>query len=178
MAEKEYSFGFIGCGNMGGTLAAAVAASGTGSLAIADHSVEKAESAAKRLGADVLSNEEIIARCKMIFLGVKPQVLPSVLEDAARHTAGGRHVLVSMAAGVAIKSIEAYVGEDTPIIRIMPNTPAAVGAGTVLYCKNDAATDADVAAFTAAMVPAIWPSRPMQASVMPKKSSRMHISDV
>ena len=47
----------------------------------------------------------------------------------------GRFILCSMAAGLSIARIQEMAGEDYPVIRIMPNTPASVGAGMIQYCS-------------------------------------------
>ena len=74
------TFGFICIGNMGGALARAVCKKvGSADVMIADHSAEKAEAFAAETGAVLSDNESIAATCKYIFLGVKPQVLPSLL---------------------------------------------------------------------------------------------------
>jgi pyrroline-5-carboxylate reductase len=63
----------------------------------------------------------------------------------------GRTVLVSMAAGTSIASIEAIVGTSLPIIRIMPNTPVSVGEGMVLYACNALVTEEEKATFVGAL---------------------------
>lgn len=135
------TIGFIGVGNMGGALAAAVAKSGE-ALLLADRDTAKATALAETLGAAAADNADIAAACDYIFLGVKPQVLPVLLEElkptlAARKTAP---VLVSMAAGFATARITAGLGAAYPLIRIMPNTPAAVGEGMILYTAVNAVT--------------------------------------
>ena len=48
-----------------------------------------------------------------------------------------RFVLCSMAAGLSIARIQEMAGEDFPVIRIMPNTPASVGEGMIQYCSSN-----------------------------------------
>ena len=60
-------------------------------------------------------------------------------------------VLVSMAAGVCIADIQKMVGGNYPVIRIMPNIPASVGQGVILFDTTDNVADNDVAAFETAM---------------------------
>lgn len=129
--------GFIGCGNMGGALARAAAKSAS-DLYLADHMREKAGQLAQSLGASVADNETIASQCDYIFLGVKPQVLPELLADIAPvlKARQGRFVLVSMAAGVQTARIRALLEEEYPLIRIMPNTPASVGGGMILYALS------------------------------------------
>lgn len=144
--------GFIGCGNMGGTLAAAAAKTEL-AVFVSDASEEKAAAFAREHGATPLSNRELAATCDVIFLGVKPQVLAAVL-DGIKDTLESRtdrFLLVSMAAGVDLKTLASLSGGVYPTIRMMPNTPACVGEGMILYTPNASANEEDIALFLAAM---------------------------
>ena len=116
---------------MGGTLAAAVAKSVSDKIAVADFDASKTAEISAKTGANIHSNEEIAANCRYIFLGVKPQVLPSLIKQIAPvlEKRTDRFTLVSMAAGVSISAVTELFGKEYPIIRIMPNTPASVGKG-------------------------------------------------
>lgn len=130
--------GFIGAGNMGGALARA-AARGGNAVCLYDKDAGKAQALAQAIGATVTASApELAESCEIVMLGVKPNILPAVAEEIK--TAAKRCVIVSMAAGVSIAKIEGMLGEECPIIRIMPNTPVAVGRGTVLCCANAAAS--------------------------------------
>lgn len=134
-------FGFIGTGNMGGALArAAVRALGPGQVLLADHNTRLAESLAAELGCNAVTNREIVARCGVIFLGVKPQFLKGMLADLAPALKEKNEpfLLVSMAAGVSMADVLAMAGGNYPLIRIMPNTPASVGCGMILYDSTEA----------------------------------------
>ena len=133
-------FGFIGVGNMGGALARAAAAKLPGSsIMLANRSREKAEKLAAELGAAVSDNLSIAAEADYIFLGVKPQILPGVLAELAPVLAGRESpfVLVSMAAGTSIEKVQQLSGVKWPVIRIMPNTPASIGKGMILYAPGE-----------------------------------------
>jgi len=127
------TYGFIGCGNMGGTLAVAVAKS-VSQMAVADLSTETMQKIATQTGAQTADNARIAAEATHIVLGVKPQVLPIVLAELAPilQKRTDRFIVISMAAGVAMQSITAVLG-NVPLIRIMPNMPASVGAGMIVY---------------------------------------------
>lgn len=138
------SVGFIGTGNMGGALARAAAKSGLAKeLLLANRSPEKAERLAGELGGQSVSNQEAAARADILFLGVKPQMLEGLLEEirAALDARRERQLIVSMIAGKDLWTLGRLLGEDTPIIRIMPNIPVAVGAGVTLFCCSDAVTE-------------------------------------
>ena len=126
----EYTFGLIGSGNMGGAIAHAVSQTTKAGI-LADHNPQRAQSLAEELGFAHGTNEVVAQNSQYLFLGVKPHLMGAMLADiqsvlAARQDA---FVLVTMAAGLAIEQIQR--------IRIMPNTPVAVGQGVVLYHASE-----------------------------------------
>ncbi len=132
------NIGFIGVGNMGGALARAAALSGH-TILLTDKDMTKANSLARELGAKALSAEDIIASADLVFLGVKPQMLASVAAELAPALSarGDDLCIVSFLAGVSLASLAEALGRR-PIIRMMPNTPASVGEGVVVYAAGDA----------------------------------------
>lgn len=137
------AIGFIGCGNMGGALATAVAkAYDTRSIYLSEKDNKKSLALAEKTGCRPSDNREIAEFCDLIFLGVKPQVMPSLLDSistalAERTKRNNRFVLVSMAAGISTDSICEMARGKYPVIRIMPNIPVSVGEGMILYCANE-----------------------------------------
>ena len=81
----------------------------------------------------------------MVFLGVKPQKMPELLDEIAPVLAArnDRFVLVTMAAGLTSDRVAQMAGGSFPVLRIMPNTPALVGQGVIPYCGNAQATQTD-----------------------------------
>ena len=135
---------------MGGALAGAAALKvPSSSMLLANRSREKAEKLAEELGAAVSDNLSIAARADYIFLGVKPQMLPGVLAQLAPVLAGRGEpfVLVSMAAGTSIEKVQQLSGIKWPVIRIMPNTPASIGRGMILYAPGPGVTEAQLEEF-------------------------------
>jgi len=116
-----------------------------------DAEAEKAQAAAASIGktAKVLSsNIEAAQKCDFIFLAVKPQVLSIVLAEIApvikkRQSESNAPVLVSMAAGWSIEKIQSSIGEKTPVVRIMPNTPALIGKGMIVMSCSQEVSDAN-----------------------------------
>ena len=148
------TFGFIGAGNMGGALARAAAkAVEPKAITLADAMAEKAEALAAQLGCSCGTTAQVAESCKFIFLGVKPQVMGMMLGDIAPILAARQDdfVLVSMAAGVAIADIRKMAGGNYPVIRIMPNIPASVGGGVILFDTTDNVSTEAVEAFRNAM---------------------------
>lgn len=140
----KYLAGFIGSGNMGSALAIAASKSiDPNKIAVSDHSMKKAEALADNIGAVAACNADIIMESKYIFLGVKPQMLKKLFKEIAPLLASRTDdfVLVTMAAGTSIEQITEYAGKSYPTIRIMPNTPASIGRGIILYTSNESVKD-------------------------------------
>ena len=136
------TIGFIGCGNMGSALARAVQKEGR-TILLSNRTSAKAEALAEEIGGTPSDNRSIAAQCDMIFLGVKPQMMASMLQGIAPVLKEriSPVVLVTMAAGLSTDSIQRMVELPCPVIRIMPNTPASIGAGMILYCQSGVTLD-------------------------------------
>ncbi len=155
MTEKgkimnQFTFGFIGCGNMGGALAlAASKALSAERLAVCDTDSAKTEPFAKNGQATVASLSVVALNSRYIFLAVKPQAMEALFEALSPMLRKRTEpfVLVSMAAGVSIQRIEALAGVPCPIIRIMPNTPVSVGTGMILYDANERTSEEEIKGF-------------------------------
>ena len=150
-----YTFGFIGAGNMGGALARAACRWRPEQVVLTDRTLDKAVALAEELDCDIAMDNAAVAReAKFIFLGVKPQMMGDMLAALAPtlEERGGGYVLVSMAAGLTIARLEEMLGFEAPILRIMPNTPAVIGEGMILYTANGRVAAADVEEFCDKMV--------------------------
>ncbi len=148
------TFGFIGTGNMGSALARCVAKTvASENMLLTDSYAPVAEKLAQELGCKAVSADTVAAEADFIFLGVKPQVMETMLTAIAPVLArrNDRFVLVSMAAGVKIADIQKMAGGDYPVIRIMPNIPVSVGGGVILYDTTQNVPKEAVEAFRNAM---------------------------
>lgn len=149
------SIGLIGTGNMGAALARAVCKStGPEAVLLSNRTRSKAEALAAELGCAVGDNDQA-ARRRFIFLGVKPQMMADVLAGVAPvlRARGDRFILVTMAAGLSCARVRELAGVGCPVIRVMPNTPAAIGRGVLQYCALDA-TGEELSEFRALLAPA------------------------
>lgn len=144
-------YGFIGCGNMGGAIARAMS-SKTKDIAVSDRS-GKAKALTAELGISYWDVEKIAQECDRIFLAVKPHMMAEVLKPLQKILKQKKPLLITMAAGLEIQKIEEFAGGDLPVIRIMPNTPTAVGKGVIPYCANDRVSGEMLADWLADMAP-------------------------
>lgn len=136
--------GFIGTGNMGGALVrAACKAYDPANIWIANRTEEKSKALAEETGCLVSTPEEIAKTCDFVFLGVKPQGMEALLSALMPAFAErkDKFILVSMAAGLEIATLQAMAGGKYPVIRMMPNTPVAVGEGVILYDCSQGVTE-------------------------------------
>lgn len=88
-------------------------------------------------------NEPLPDDPALVLLAVKPQMMNEALPRVT-NLGGGKTVVLSIAAGVTLAAFEAVFGPSTPIIRAMPNTPAAVQRGITALIGNRAAREKDV----------------------------------
>lgn len=137
---SEVKFGFIGTGNMGAALARALRKTVPGhEVLLSNRTAVKAQTLAAELNCRAADNKTVAGQAKYVFLGVKPQMMQEML-DGIKETLSARtdrFVLVTMAAGIKIDSINEMLGAKYPVIRIMPNTPVAIGEGVVLYSASE-----------------------------------------
>ena len=132
--------GFIGAGNMGSALAKAAILANGATVYLYDKDESKAKSVASEIGAELASASYIAGECDYVFFAVKPNIIKGALSGLEPTLKKNKSaVVISMAAGVAISALEEV--SESPIIRIMPNTPAAVKHGMILWCKNEKVSD-------------------------------------
>lgn len=131
------NIGFIGCGNMGGALALAVSEFPSAKLYLCDTDISKAAALQLATGGELSGIHELPEKCDFIFLGVKPMGIGAVLTSISDAlTKKPDCTIISMAAGVTIEKLESFLKVKSPIIRILPNTPVAVGCGMTLFSAN------------------------------------------
>ena len=138
--------GFIGLGNMGGSLARLVSQDERfrSELLLANRSRNKAEKIAAEVGGQPVSNEEVFSRAEVIFLGIKPAQFADLLAEYQEILEKRESLLlVSMAAGLPLKTLKKLVPSHHRWIRIMPNTPVAVGEGVITYSLSQQANQVD-----------------------------------
>ncbi|MET2010556.1 pyrroline-5-carboxylate reductase [Microbacterium chocolatum] len=161
MADSLPSIAILGAGSMGGAILQGLLASGRASrVVVTNRTRAKADAladAAATASADLESialetdpdgNARAAASADIVLIGVKPGMVPGLLDEIAPHLRPGARV-VSLAAGVTIATFEAHLPSGAVVLRSMPNTPAVVGKAVTGLAPGSSATPADVASVRA-----------------------------
>ena len=136
---NDASLTFIGGGNMADSLVGGLIADGwdPARIRVADTDPGQRERmAARHQVATSPDNIQAITDADVVLIAVKPQVMAGVAQSIAAAVAQQRPLVISIAAGIRERTLRAWLGEDTAIVRAMPNTPALVQSGaTGLYAN-------------------------------------------
>lgn len=162
MTDKGMAVGVIGAGNMGEAIIAAMVKTGirsAGDIMVCDIAQDRTQLLNETYGVAIVENNSyLIAQCDTVLIAVKPQQLTRVLTEALDtvdlSAFSGRKCFVSIAAGITIERLESIIYGQLqeadrarfPIVRVMPNTPSLVLAGTAGISGNPYAGPDDVAA--------------------------------
>ncbi len=143
---SKLTIGFLGAGKMATALAKGFihAKLITPRQIIASDPLPAATAAfTKEVGAKTTaSNVEVAQFADVLILAVKPDQVPGVLADIRDHFTE-QHLLISIAAGVPIAKMEVGLGPNPRVVRVMPNTPALVGASASAYALGKSARPED-----------------------------------
>lgn len=113
-----------------------------GQMIATDPSPEQRAAVAARFGIEVASdNIAAVATAQVVILAVKPQVLKAVALELAPALVH-QPLLLSIAAGIELDSLAAWLGPELPLVRCMPNTPALVQTGAAALCGNSRVSEA------------------------------------
>ena len=159
---SSIKIGFIGGGNMARSLIGGLIANGAcgNNIAVSEPEVTLREQLAKDFGVNAHAGNASAAKgADVIVFAVKPQILQKVLTPLANLIAEAQPLLISVAAGVTASSIERWIGGHAALIRVMPNTPALIGAGiSALYANHNVGDDQRALAenIVAAVGKAVW----------------------
>jgi pyrroline-5-carboxylate reductase len=142
--------GVIGCGKMGTALVEGAIRSGAVAAAdvIGVDPVQGArEQFANSTGAAVANEISALGAMDVILLCTKPHDVAAALREASTAIHGKPLLVISIAAGITLDTLEMTADENLRVIRTMPNTPALVGKGAAGFCLGSRATreDADFA---------------------------------
>jgi len=132
----------IGGGMLGGTVLAGLLRSGlpADEVVVAEKREERADELRAAHGVRVLPIAAAVADADTVLLVVKPQDMGATLEQVAPALSPGA-VVVSLAAGITCAFIEERLPDGTPVVRVMPNTPAQVGQGMAAVSRGSHCDD-------------------------------------
>ncbi|XP_056131771.1 pyrroline-5-carboxylate reductase 3 isoform X4 [Lampris incognitus] len=142
--DSQLRIGFIGAGNMAYGIAKGILCGDV----LPIHIKVSAPSSRnfgrfQELGIAVThSNSELVCGSDLIFVAVKPHLIPDVLREIAHHVTQ-KHIIVSIAAGVTLATLEELLPENSVIIRLMPNLPCLLQEGAVLFSRGSQAKPED-----------------------------------
>jgi len=144
--STRLTIGFLGAGRMATALAKGLVHAKLvhANRIIASDPLDAARSAfAKEAGVrTTASNLEVAQSAHVLVLAVKPDQVAGVLKEI-RSAVTEKHLVCSIAAGVTLAKLEGGLGEGARVIRVMPNTPALVGASATAYALGTHATAED-----------------------------------
>lgn len=148
MTSTSLRIGFLGTGKMATAMARGFVSKGIPGSQVyaANPNAASIQAFQDEVSADVVgaaSLTEWIDQVDILFLAVKPHVMPQVLAEIADRIPN-RVLVVSVAAGLSVQQLEGWLPDDSRVIRVMPNTPCLVGKGASGVSKGSRATDADL----------------------------------
>ena len=135
----------IGCGAMGGAILSGCLAKKLWKkeeVILKEHSLEASKEKAAHYGVSFSTDGKEAAEADLVILAVKPNIIPSVLQDISRYHPSR---VLSIAAAVTLETLEKALPEGTEVIRVMPNTPASVGEGMAAIAPGKLASTAFIA---------------------------------
>lgn len=153
---------FIGAGNMASSIIGGLIAKGFSpqSITASDPFEPSRQQLHQTTGVSVSDdNLNAIEGADILVLAVKPQMMKKVLEDLAPAIQTLKPLIISIAAGIEIASMNTWLGGGQAIVRCMPNTPALVQAGaTALYANStvNTAQRAQADTILSAVGSALW----------------------
>ncbi|WP_346844787.1 pyrroline-5-carboxylate reductase [uncultured Rothia sp.] len=152
MSEKIITF--IGTGSMNGAIASGLLASGfpAEGLRATVNSAESAQKLSEKLGegssdVEVFSaeessdaNQKAVKGASAVLIGVKPYAVLEILESI-KDALDEQTLVISVAAGVPLASMQKILGDQQPVIRCMPNTPSRVGKGVLAVSSGESVSE-------------------------------------
>jgi len=140
---KQLTIGFIGAGNMASAMIGGLVGTEiTGDqVSVFDPSADNMQRLSNEFGVHACaSNDELVSKSDVLLLAIKPQVMQSVLTPLESAFTKKKPLIISIAAGIPCEHINNWLNHEHAIVRVMPNTPALVGAGASGLYANESVT--------------------------------------
>lgn len=138
---KKRGLVLLGCGKMGSAMLEGWLRQGLSASSVWVHDPYPSDWLKGLTGLNL--NSALPEKPAIVLIAVKPQMMAEALPELAA-LGNGDTLFLSVAAGTPIASYEAMLGEKTPVIRAMPNTPAAISRGITAICGNAHANSAQM----------------------------------
>ena len=139
--------GFIGSGNMAGAIMGGIVKKGIfrpEEIIASDASPAAREKTERELGVEVTAdNRKTAEESRILVLSVKPQYYSTVIEEI-RDLIRPEQIVITIAPGWTIETVEKAFGKEIRLVRTMPNTPALVLEGITAVCPNSHITEEDL----------------------------------
>lgn len=135
--DSHLRIGFIGAGNMAYGIAKGVLSGDlpTANVTVSAPSPRNFE-CFQELGVAVThSNADLVQSSDVVFIAVKPHLVPTVLSEISEHVTK-KHIIVSVAAGVTIETLEGLLPAGSVVLRLMPNLPCVLQEGALLFSRG------------------------------------------
>jgi pyrroline-5-carboxylate reductase len=136
----NHTIAVIGSGNMGTSLISGLLAGGypKSQIWVSDPNEDKLKLIEHQFGVNIAQdNSKAISHADIIIFAIKPQIFASVLQPLAKSLQLTKPLIISIAAGITVASIQKWLGGNMAIVRTMPNTPALIGCGaSALYANQ------------------------------------------
>ncbi|PYQ30230.1 MAG: pyrroline-5-carboxylate reductase [Acidobacteria bacterium] len=142
----EKSIGFIGAGNMAEAMIRGLLRGGhfaPSQITASGPREERMRELQDSYGIKATTDNHAPAKAQIVVLSVKPQILSRVLDEVAK-SISAEALVISIAAGVPVATIQERLARGARVVRAMPNTPALVDAGATAIARGEHARDSDL----------------------------------
>jgi pyrroline-5-carboxylate reductase len=142
----EKSIGFIGAGNMAEAMIRGLLRGGhfaPSQITASGPREERMRELQDSYGIKATTDNHAPAKAQIVVLSVKPQILSRVLDEVAKSISADA-LVISIAAGVPVATIQERLARGARVVRAMPNTPALVDAGATAIARGEHARDSDI----------------------------------
>jgi pyrroline-5-carboxylate reductase len=144
---KSKRVGFLGAGNMGEAMIKGLTQAGlvpAAAIGATDARADRLDQMTRQYGIRAFANNPaLVAESDVIILAVKPQIMSAVLREIAA-AVDGTKLIISLAAGVATRTLREHLAKPARLIRVMPNTPALVLEGATAIARAEGLEEGDL----------------------------------
>ncbi|MCH9682827.1 MAG: pyrroline-5-carboxylate reductase [Deltaproteobacteria bacterium] len=144
MSDNDQRLAIVGCGTMGEAILGGLVRAdrvSPGAVVVTARRAEEASRLHEQYGVEALTdNRTACAGATAALVALKPQRMGQVLDDDGMREALAGTLVISIAAGIDIATLQRWLPDST-VIRAMPNTPCLIGAGMTVLAAGEGATD-------------------------------------